>query len=162
MNHMIPLHWSLYFGEPQDSAINMILLVLINSVTYMLLLPLSLLLLQETASAIMTPAVDSLEAWSRVSLLRVAIDLASSSAEKHGHSLATPLQDFEDDILELDSQIKDAARKKRPNKMSFPKQVLSPSLFGPAFVDPSESCLVLLWRVYLSHRGVSGQSQIMR
>ena len=109
----------------------------------------------------MTPVVDSLEAWSRVSLLRVAIDLACSSAEKHGHSLATPLQDFQDHILELDNQMKDAARKKRPKKMSFPKQALSPSLFGPAIEDPSDSCLVLLWRVYLFHHVVPGQSHLL-
>lgn len=67
---------------------------------------------------------DTLEACQQMSEFKVSIDLAVQSSEKHGHQLGH-LQDYADQFSELDTQAVMAAKKKRPKKLSFPKEAIS-------------------------------------
>ena len=66
----------------------------------------------------------SLKAWGLVSELRVIIDMSSTSAEKHGHCLPDQLQEYEDQNLELDTELREAGKKKRIKRIPYPQQLL--------------------------------------
>lgn len=67
---------------------------------------------------------DTLEAWGVISELRVILDLASTSAEKHGHCLPDALQELEDHNLQLDKELREAGKQKRVKRIPHPKQLL--------------------------------------
>ena len=81
---------------------------------------------QESPAKVWSPPVDaSLEAWLRVSELRVVVDQASRSCERHGHYLTPQLQQCEDEHMALYCQLREAVKRKRPKKLWFPKQSTS-------------------------------------